>query len=169
MQSKMRLAGLLAVIAGCNASGGQSAHTALTSEMVAGCYRFSWRRSDSLLQDRPFYPDLVRLGSESSCPQCESDAPAAKYLSLGSPLPDTARYEPGKPIPWYREFYASWWRIAVPDTVVVIFNGNVVRWDVRLFRTNGALRGRANWWDDGGGGFPPTDVTAVPASCAIAA
>ncbi len=120
----MRLAGLLAVIAGCNASGGQSAHTALTSEMVAGCYRFSWRRSDSLLQDRPFYPDLVRLGSESSCPQCESDAPAAKYLSLGSPLPDTARYVPGKPIPWYREFYASWWRIAVPDTVVVIFNGN---------------------------------------------
>ena len=169
MQSKARLASLLAVLAGCNASGSQSTHSALTSEMVAGCYRFSWRRSDSLLQDLAFYPDLVRLGPERSCPQCDRDSRGAKYLSIGSPLPDTAPYVPGKPIPWYRQFYASWWQIAAPDTVLVIFNGNTVRWNLRLMQSGGALRGRAEWWDDGGGGFPPTDVTAAPASCAIAA
>ena len=163
MPSKAYLAALLSIIAGCNASGTQSARTTLTSASVAGCYRFSWRRSDSLLSDPAFYPDLVRLGLEPSCPKC------AKYLSLGSPLPDTAQYVLGKPIPWNREFYASWWQIAAPDTVLVIFNGNTVRWHVPLIRANGALRGRADWWNDGGGGFPPTDVTAVPASCAIAA
>ena len=169
MPSKPHLAALLVIIAGCNASGTQSARTTLTSASVAGCYRFSWRRSDSLLSDRAFYPDLVRLGLEPSCPECDRDAPAAKYLSLGSPLPDTAQYVRGKPIPWYRQFYASWWQIAAPDTVLVVFNGNTVRWHVPLIRASGALRGRADWWDDGGGGFPPTDVTAVPASCAIAA
>ena len=169
MPSKAHVAALLALIAGCNAPGTQSARTTLTSASIAGCYRFFWRRSDSLLSDPALYPDLVRLGLEPSCPQCDRDAPAAKYFSLGSTFPDTAQYVPGKAIPWYRQFYASWWQIAAPDTVVVIFNGNTVQWRVPLTRANGALRGRANWWDDGGGGLPPTDVTAVPASCAIAA
>ena len=169
MQSKARLAVLVAVIAGCNASGTQSARTALTSSAVAGCYRLSWRGYDSVSHAPELYPDFVRLSLELSCPQCDHDAPAAKYLSLGSPLPDTARYVPGRPIPWYRKFYASWWQIAAPDTVVVIFNGNTVRWDLRLTRTNGTLSGRADWWDDGAGGLPSTVVTAVPRSCAIAA
>ena len=157
----------IVIAAGCRANGG-SIRRPLTVEEVAGCYRFSWRRADSLLQDASLYPDLVRLEMKTSCPNCAPDSPAVKDLSLGSPLPDTIRYAPGKPVPWHRRFYASWWRIAGPDTVSIMFNGNVERWQVRLSPAADTLKGGADYWSDGGM-LPPTEIIAEPMSCAIAA
>ncbi len=155
-------------VSSCGGPGPGGVAVTLSSAAVAGCYRFSWQRSDSLLQDGLFYPDLVRLDNQRACPECDADSRGAKYLSLASPLPDTVPYVPGKPIPWHRLYYASWWQIAPPDTLVIVFNANVEWWNVRLTPANGALSGRAEFGSDGGI-LPPANVTAVRTSCAIAA
>ena len=159
---------LIVAIAACNGSVAGGARAPLTSGAVAGCYRFSWTRADSLLQDATFFPDLVRLDLSPSCPTCAPDAPAAKNLSLGSPFPDTTSTTPGGLVPWHRRYYASWWRISSPDTVTVVFNSNHDRWDVRLSPSNGVLKGQARYWSDGGT-VPTAAVVATSASCGIAA
>ena len=156
------------LLIGCKGSTVDDLHAPLTSTAVAGCYQFSWSHPDSVLQRGSFLPDVVRLDLAPSCPNCPHDAPAAKNLSLGSPLPDTVQYAPDKSVPWYRRFYASWWSLAAPDTVSIVFNGNVERWDVRLSPRDGALIGRAEYWSDGGT-LPPATVTARRTSCPIAA
>ena len=156
------------LLLGCMGTPVGGLHAPLALTAVAGCYQFSWTRADSVLQDGFLYPDIVRLDLVTSCPHCEPDAPAAKNLSLGSPLPDTLQDASGTQIPWHRRFYASSWRIAPPDTVSIVFNGNYERWDVRLRPRGGALTGQAAYWSDGGT-MPPATVTAKRTSCPIAA
>ena len=154
--------------AGCGSPHGGRLSGPLTSRVVAGCYTLTWERADSALRDRSFFPDLVQLRLSPSCPSCASDAPAARYLALGSPLPDTASANPGQPIPWHRRYYASWWEIHSPDTVTIVFNSNYDGWQLQLSPANGALRGPARYWSDGGIASSAA-VVAISASCGIAA
>ena len=122
----------------------------ITVTSVIGCYQFTWDRGDSALTGSSI-PDFVHLDSTPACPTCQRDAPAAAYLSLGSPLPDTASNVPGQTIPWHRYYYASHWLIEPPDTVTILFNSNYTHWDVRLVSRQGAvLAGVARYWADGG-------------------
>ncbi len=126
-----------------------SPHSPLELGTVVGCYQFSWQRHDSLLTGS-WVPDLVRLDSTPACPECRPDAPAASHLLVTTPRPDTAATSPGQPIPWYRYYSASHWRLVGPDTVKVLFNSNYTHWDVKLVAKDASFQGSAKYWADGG-------------------
>ena len=166
--SRNRILGAVSLFAlACSRGETPSARMPLEIARVAGCYRFTWARHDSALAGS-WIPDLVRLDSTRACPGCLPDAPAASYLHLGTPLRDTAGRTPGKAIPWYREYYASHWRLLGPDTLNVFFNSNYTDWDVKLTQQGGVFRGSGKYWSDGGAfDTAPATVSAQPIQCSL--
>jgi hypothetical protein len=150
--------------AACSHHAPPVARAPLKAGLVQGCYALTWNHGDSLLTGR-WIPDLVRLDTTHACSSCTLDAPAAKYLAISSPLPDTASNAQGAPIPWYRLYYASHWLVLQPDTVHVFFNSNYTHWDAKLVQDDTILRGSAHYWSDGGRLDTLASVTARRAPC----
>ena len=143
------LLGVLLLAGWTGACGKPLSHLSAATQF-AGCYQFTWKVQDPRYSQMTL-PDQVRLDSLPSCPACERDAPAARYMALGPVVPDTATYGIDSVLPWNRLYYASWWRAGPGDSITIMFNSNWTRWETRLKSAESTLEGISRYWSDDGG------------------
>jgi hypothetical protein len=116
---------------------------------VAGCWLLRWGQGDSLYFPMP---DSVWLDSTTE------GTGGRRRVAFAGWRKEMGTRRIGDPIPWYRHYFASSWRMGTADSVLIDFNDNWTRWDTRLRLRRNRLSGTGRFRAD----FEPAPPPPVP-------
>lgn len=121
----------------------------LTAGDVAGCWLLQWGQGDSLYFPMP---DSVWLDST------QEGVGGRRRVAFAGWRKELGMRRIGDPLPWYRHYAASSWRMGPADSVHIDFSDNWTRWDTRLRLRRNRLTGTARFRAD----FEPAPPPAIP-------